>query len=168
MKLIKEAVENGEISISTANEIAKLDEAEQEKLAGADLSSIKHKDIKNEVTAKTVKKTDKASPDKQKVDTYINIEDEDENEDTEPDEIEHDHETEEKVDTYINFSKSDNNISENTLESFIYKNYYELESILTDCMAYNDNEEEIALLTEFHELLYAAKEAERKKKRLGM
>ena len=44
---VKEAVENGEISISTANEIAKLDEDEQEELVqNTDLSSIKHKDIK--------------------------------------------------------------------------------------------------------------------------
>ncbi len=43
---VKEAVENGEISISTANEIAKLDEEAQEKLAESDLSNVKHKEVK--------------------------------------------------------------------------------------------------------------------------
>ena len=43
---VKEAVENGEISISTANEIAKLDEETQEKLAESDLSNVKHKEVK--------------------------------------------------------------------------------------------------------------------------
>lgn len=41
-----EAVEHGEISISTANEIAKLDDYEQEKLTESGLSTVKHKDIK--------------------------------------------------------------------------------------------------------------------------
>ncbi|MDE6677861.1 MAG: ParB/RepB/Spo0J family partition protein [Ruminococcus sp.] len=44
---VKTAIENGELSISTANEIAKLDEDEQEELIEkSDLSSIKHKDVK--------------------------------------------------------------------------------------------------------------------------
>ena len=44
---VKEAVENGDISIFTANEIAKLNEDEQETIVAAeDLSNIKPKDIK--------------------------------------------------------------------------------------------------------------------------
>lgn len=44
---VKEAIVNGELSISTANEIAKLDEDEQEELIEtSDLNDIKHKDVK--------------------------------------------------------------------------------------------------------------------------
>lgn len=43
---VKEAVENGKISISTANEIAKLDEETQERLAESDLSNVKRKEVK--------------------------------------------------------------------------------------------------------------------------
>ena len=80
---VKEAVENGEISISTANEIAKLDEDEQEELVqNTDLSSVKHKDIKKR-NAAPKPETEEA----EKVDTYINFSEEDE-EDDEPDELE--------------------------------------------------------------------------------
>ena len=80
---VKEAVENGEISISTANEIAKLDEDEQEELVqNTDLSSVKHKDIKKR-NAAPKPETEEA----EKVDTYINFSEEDE-EDDEPDEFE--------------------------------------------------------------------------------
>ena len=44
---VREAIGNGDISIATANEIAKLDEDEQEELLEkSDLSTIKHKDVK--------------------------------------------------------------------------------------------------------------------------
>ena len=44
---VKEAVKNGEMSISTANEIARLDEEKQEELVQqSDLSEIRHKDVK--------------------------------------------------------------------------------------------------------------------------
>lgn len=70
---VKEAVENGEISISTANEIAKLDEDEQEELVqNTDLSSVKHKDIKKR-NAAPKPETD---------------EDDEDEEDDEPDELE--------------------------------------------------------------------------------
>lgn len=50
---VKEAVKNGEISIFTANEIAKLNEDEQETIvATEDLSNIKPKDIKKHSTEK--------------------------------------------------------------------------------------------------------------------
>ena len=58
---VKEAVANGDISISTANVIAQLDEEQQEELAAGDLS---------EVTPKSIKK--KAAP---KVDTSSNFSD---------------------------------------------------------------------------------------------
>ena len=43
---VKEAVANGEISISTANVIAQLDEEQQEELAAGDLTEVKPKEIK--------------------------------------------------------------------------------------------------------------------------
>lgn len=79
---VKQAVAAGEISISTANEIAKLDNEQQEELAQGDLSEVKHKEVKHRQSASKTPK----------VDTYINdhadvdIEDDPENE----------------VDTYIN------------------------------------------------------------------
>lgn len=80
---VKEAVENGEISISTANEIAKLDEDEQEELVqNTALSSVKHKDIKKR-NAAPKPETEEA----EKVDICSNFSDEDE-EDDEPDELE--------------------------------------------------------------------------------
>lgn len=56
---IKEAVANGEISISTANVIAQLDEEKQEKIASGDLKSVKPKDIKKD--------------EPKKVDTNVNL-----------------------------------------------------------------------------------------------
>ena len=71
---VKEAVENGEISISIANEIAKLDENKQEELVQTkDLSSIKHKDVKKQVSQAKSKIAHT-----QKVDTYINSSNNDE------------------------------------------------------------------------------------------
>ena len=49
---IKEAVANGEISISTANVIAQLDEEEQEEIASGDLKAVKPKEIKKGGTKK--------------------------------------------------------------------------------------------------------------------
>lgn len=59
---VKQAVANGEISISTANEIAKLDNEQQEELAHSDLSEVKHKEVKHRQSASKTPK----------VDTYIN------------------------------------------------------------------------------------------------
>lgn len=85
---VKEAVENGEISISTANEIAKLDEEIQEQLAESDLSNVKHKEVKkiSENTAWVQEESENeklqvqpnnkkptAAPVEQKVDTNINF-----------------------------------------------------------------------------------------------
>ncbi|MBQ6041524.1 MAG: ParB N-terminal domain-containing protein [Oscillospiraceae bacterium] len=49
---VKEAVANGDISISTANVIAQLDEEQQEELSAGDLSEIKPKEIKKAVAKK--------------------------------------------------------------------------------------------------------------------
>ncbi len=43
---VVEAVQSGELSISTANEIARMDEAEQEKVVKQGISNVSHKDIK--------------------------------------------------------------------------------------------------------------------------
>lgn len=88
---IKEAVENGDLSISTASEIAKMDEEEQEELAkGGKLDEVKHKDVKKKNTeSKAAKKKTVPEPQKdevedfdevigsdEEVDTYINSESE--------------------------------------------------------------------------------------------
>ena len=53
---VVEAVEAGDLSISTANEIAKMDEAEQEKLIERGVESISHKEVKQfNVAAKSVR-----------------------------------------------------------------------------------------------------------------
>lgn len=52
---VKEAIENGNISISTANEIAKLDEDIQEQLAETDLSNVTHKEVKKIAEKKSIK-----------------------------------------------------------------------------------------------------------------
>lgn len=84
---VREAVANGEISISTANVIAQLDEEQQEELAAGDLSEIKPKEIKKAAA----KKVDISSnfSDVEKVDTSSNFSDA------------------EKVDTNVNFSEVD-------------------------------------------------------------
>ena len=60
---VREAVANGEISISTANVIAQLDEEQQEKLAAGDLSEVKPREIKKGGT--------------KKVDTSVNLSEKD-------------------------------------------------------------------------------------------
>lgn len=52
---VKEAIENGNISISTANEIAKLNEDTQEQLAETDLSNVTHKEVKKIAEKKSIK-----------------------------------------------------------------------------------------------------------------
>lgn len=111
---IKEAVENGNISISTANEIAKLNTEEQEKLVQqGDLSDIKHKDVKqmNKEKVDTCSnyledELDSQQSDEQdaveKVDTCSNFS-EDEPSSQQSDECD----TTEKVDTYSNYSEDE-------------------------------------------------------------
>ena len=52
---VREAVASGEISISTANEIAKLDEETQQELADGDLSEVKPKAVKKAAAKETPK-----------------------------------------------------------------------------------------------------------------
>ena len=64
---LKKAIENGEVSLSTANQIARLDSEEQKKITKSKkLSDVKTKDVKEEVSK------DK----RKKVDTSVNFSDE--------------------------------------------------------------------------------------------
>ena len=92
---VKEAVENGEISIFTANEISKLNEKEQRTLVQqGDLSSVKPKDIR-QINIDT-------SENQEKVDTSINFGED------EPDVQQSDEQdTTKKVDTNINFGEDE-------------------------------------------------------------
>lgn len=91
---IKEAVKSGDITISTANEIAKLDEESQKEIAATgDLSKVKPKEVKQ--------KADKPK-DNKKVDTSSNFSDTADSED----DLSFSDEYDEKVDTNINFSDS--------------------------------------------------------------
>jgi len=145
---VKEAVSNGEISISTANEIAKLDEDKQEEIIKkSDLSDIKYKDLKRQ---------------NKKVDTNINF--------SEDDTIEL---NEKKVDTNINFLEDntvelDEETNEITLADFIHEHYFDLESIFTTYISMTDNSDETELLEEFQKLLYKVKEDERNKARFRL
>lgn len=92
---LKEAVQNGNICISTANKIAKLDEDEQlEIINSSELTELKSSDIRNP-------KTDKGK----KVDTSINLEEDGE------DEPSAEMIYEQKVDSNINFTEIKNFVS---------------------------------------------------------
>lgn len=68
---VKKAVEEGELSLSIANELAKMDSEEQKKITEKkNFSDIKHKDVKQTITRKN-NKTDKSV--EKKVDTCINL-----------------------------------------------------------------------------------------------
>lgn len=184
---VKNAIENGELSISTANEIAKLDDDEQEEIIKkSNISDIKHKDIKkiNENkkcgTCTTFSEDDIAEPDE---------------ETEEADTIEFDEKETEKVDTCVTFSEDDiaepneketekcgtnttlskdnagepdKNSPENNLADFIHEHYFDLESIFTAYTSMTDNSDEIEILEKFQKLLYQVKEAERNKSRLKL
>lgn len=137
---VKDAVSNGEISISTANEIARLDEDEQEKIMKSSPDKISHKDIK------------KMNDDK-KVDTCVTFSEDDKsteeiNIDSSFSENDISEETEE-----INISESDEPITEDTLIDFISKHYSDLESIFANYISIADNPDEIELLDEFQKLI---------------
>ena len=91
---IREAVASGELSISTANEIAKLDEETQKEIASTvDLSEVKPKELKKKAADK--KKGKKVATSNNQSDS---LDDKDDTATNEPDD--------EKVDTNINFSDS--------------------------------------------------------------
>ena len=164
---VKEAVESGEISISTANEIAKLDEEEQEKLVQqGDLGNVTPKGIKQKKvdTSSNFSENDSARKEKptEKVDTSSNFSENDSARKEKP---------AEKVDTSSNFSENDSKQEEpivDTLSGFIYEHYFELETIFTSYMSTTDSDDEIQIVEEFQELLRKVKESERNKIRFGM
>jgi len=191
---VKEAVSNGEISISTANEISKLNKSEQEELIKkSDLSEIKHKDVKKINESKksdicsTFSTDDATKPNKEETkncDTYSTfLEDDtakfDEAIETtdidsafcEDDSEENDNQLE-KSGTNTTFlendvPESDEPATEITLADFIHEHYFDLESIFTTYISLTDNSDEAELLEEFQKLLYQTKEAERSKVRFG-
>jgi ParB family chromosome partitioning protein len=128
---VKEAIRNDELSISTANEIAKLDEEAQEELVKSkDLSNVKHKDIKQQVS-KSKAKSEKNS--EEKVDTYINYSDDDaeideftveETEDTVP-------EVSEVQDAEQEIHKTEETIK--TLGQYIMDNHEDISELLETC-----------------------------------
>lgn len=135
---VKEAVENGDISISTANEIARLDEDTQEKLAGTDLSSIQHKDVKKLTSAPKQKKQE---------DKLINspVIEEDEDEFAE--------ESSEFAAADENDNTPDTNLS---LEEFVRKHcgiLYNMCDDYIDYLADDADENEIQVIEEFRKLL---------------
>ena len=120
---VKEAIENGELSISTANEIAKLDEDEQEDLVQTnDLSTIQHKDVKKQVSKAKNAKSEKEQ--KEKVDTYSNFSDNDE----EVDELE-------TVDLVPEVEREFYKIEETikTLGQYIMDNHDDISELLETC-----------------------------------
>ena len=139
---VVEAVQNGDLSISTANEIAKMDKAAQETLMqqGAP-TGIRHKEVR------TQNQKPKPVP---KVDTYSTF-----SEDTpEPAGSET-----AKVDTCSTKTAD-------PLTGFIYDHYYDLEEIFTSYTSMTDSEEEVRLLETLLEFLRCIRESERQRRRL--
>lgn len=163
-----EAVESGEISISTANAIARMDaEAQEELVQQSDLSNISPKDLKK-------KKQDK------KVDTNINFPKSGSDDDVDDDAVSDADDT--KVDTSINFSETDSDDAEevsepdtddskvdinSNLAAFIHENYYDLEAIFEAYIGLTDDEDEAELLKDFLPLLHEVKENVRNQVRFG-
>ena len=107
---VKNAVSNGEISISTANEIARLSEDEQEEIMQSDLDKISHKEIKKKNDDKKVATYSNFSEDNPKVSDEDNEKIDDdvfsEDDDSEPDS------TTKKVATYGNFSEDNPKVAD--------------------------------------------------------
>ncbi len=187
---VKNAIENGELSISTANEIAKLEESEQENLVNkTNWQDIKHKDVKkiNENkkcgTCTTFSEDDSSESNEEKIGKPVTFSEDvkaiDENKKcgtcttfSEDDTTEID-ESSEKVATYGTFledntAELDEETNEITLEDFIHEHYFDLESIFTTYISMTDNSYETELLEEFQKLLYKVKEDERNKARFRL
>lgn len=148
---IKEAVEKGNISISTANEIAKLDEDTQEKLAEADLHSIQHKDVKKLANApKSEKKSDKP------LKTAPVIEDHEEEHTDEAEVI-----SEETSDIIINDNGSSmdevsSQVDNLSIDEFVHKHCGILYNMCDDYIDYlcdDADEKEIQIIESFKKLL---------------
>lgn len=164
-----EAVENGDISISTANEIAKMNEEAQEQLVQqSDLSSISPKDLKkmqnekvdtssNFPVSDSDEKTEEAtepSTEDSEVDTNINFPEDDSDDDAE-----------EAAETITEIAKVDTN---SNLAAFIHENYYELEAIFEAYISLTSDDDEAKLLEEFLPLLHEVKENVRNQVRFGL
>ena len=160
---VVEAVQNGDLSISTANEIAKMNKAAQETLMrqGA-TNGIRHKEIRAQnQKPKPVPKVDTCSTNP-----------EPEEDDSEEDAAE--------VDTYSTFpeempepeggetAKVDtcSTKTADPLTGFIYDHYYDLEEIFTSYTSMTDSDEEIRLLETLLEFLRCIRESERQRRRL--
>ena len=181
---VLEAVQSGEISISTANEIAKLDFEDQEEIVKqGDLQEIKPKEIKKKAAPKKSATSSTISEDKDEPEicaTSSTIsEDEDEPEVCATSStISEDEDEPEICATSSTFSEdedepevcatSSTNQATEKLTHFIHEHYYDLETIFTTYTSMADDEEEIRLLEDFQELLRQSKEAERNKVRFGL
>ena len=166
---VKDAIQKGDISISTANEIAKLDDDEQEKIINSAPKNISHKNIKKmnddkkSVTCNTNSKNDTTEFDGESekcVTCNTNLE---------SDTAEFDDESK-KCGTNTTFSEDSKaepteKKSENALADFIHEHYFDLESIFTAYIGLTDNTDEIEILEDFQKLLYQVKEYERNKVR---
>ncbi len=148
-----DALKSGDISISTANEIARLETTEQAELMEQGVENISHKDLRKKNLADRTAKRDK----EKKVDIYVTN-----SEDTPAEE------GDQKVDIYVKKQEKPQkkDISEQ-LAHFVHEHYYDLESIFLNYTSQTDDQEEIRLLEEFQALLRQSKEAERNKVRLG-
>lgn len=139
---IVEAVQSGEISISTANEIAKLDVKKQEELVDqGSLDRVKPKAIK-EKTASLNCATSSTIPEDEDVPAVC---------------------------ATSSTIPENEDIPDNcaALTAFVHENYYELESIFEAYIGLTDDAEEAELLKNFLPLLHEVKENARNKVRLG-
>ncbi len=123
---VKDAISSGKISISTANEIARLDEDEQQEVMKSSPSKISHKDIKK-------------MNDNKKVDTYVTFsEDNMTKPNSESDEVDFtkiyskSDEKTKKVDTCVTFSEDDMTELDEKEESFTYDTFSEKEELSID------------------------------------
>lgn len=135
---VKEAVQNGDITISTANEIAKLDDEAQQELTSSDLNEVTHKEVK-----KLQKERKRSAVTPKQKETANDFDDKSESDfsfsDKQFNEIE-----EEQVIGTPTVSK---------LESFIKKNYTQLEAILDEYENCVDSDYELLTIEKFKDLL---------------
>jgi len=137
---IKAAVKNGDISISTANEIAKLDDETQKELSSSDLNEVTNKDVKE--LQKEKKKSAESSKKKQAI-TDCN------------DESEY---TDSKDETVFSFSEKQFNEKEQVtseltvskLEKFLEKNHTQLEKIIDEYEKCVDSADDISTIDIFN------------------
>ena len=162
---VKNAIENGELSINTADKIASLDKEKQKEIVKSDLSNIKPKDITKKKcgtnTTFSEDSTKEPYEESEEADTCVSF--------SENDTTEFDDESE-KCGTCTTFSEDSKaepteKESENALADFIHEHYFDLESIFTSYIGLTDNSDEIEILEDFQKLLYQVKEDERNKVR---